>query len=591
MLWQKESEAEDALYTDLCATSSPKEIEEFEKGISFYDEQLVHSIEKNFVPNKDDVFALKLRQEGNALFAKKKYDRAMDKYNRSLCYAENDSENIALAYANRSSCYLNMKLYDRCLIDIDLATKAKYPDHLQPKLEKRASDCMKAIEDGLQADDIEAKLSYEPHHDYPALVNNLTIVNNSKYGRSVFTTTDMDVGETVLLEQMYFGESYVRKYETCTVCLKSNTNLVPCTKCTFAMLCYDGCKHADLHRLECGIRTHPNDGDNFVVSILIPIIRSILMAIKLFPNPDDLISFVEDAIAADPMEIPTTIDDKSTYRAFLKIHKEEVTDARPHHVHFFYRSLITNPELASHFSNEKHRRFFTHLIIHHLGVLKSNKITCERLIGNVLPAGLNAVSYVYEGELMAISKTYFNHSCAPNISFHCDNGFIVGKIVRPVKGGEQLCCSYFGNLLGLTWDDRKRMTDFGFECDCFRCEGGVDDNQDMYTDDDFVFNNDYYYLRANFSPNRSYPDEPKRKIVEEKCVKLLKEYGRNEWSYGLEYVMQAYAKALQRSTTSPISKYLYLTNIVHKHGLNHTTDMFQQQNHFSCASFLGNLLK
>lgn len=586
MWWKKESNAADALYIDL-RTPSPDEIEKFDVEISMYEKKLLKSVEKNFSTSKDDAYALKLRKDGNKLFAKKQWDQAMDKYNRSLCYAENDSENIALAYANRSSCYLYMKMYDKCLVDIDLAKKANYPEHLESKLKKRAEDCLKSIDDDLQATNIEAKLSYEPHQDYPGLVNNLVVVSVPKYGRGVFTTKDLDVGETVLHEPMYFGESFVRKYETCTVCLKSNINLVPCKKCTFAMLCYDGCKNADLHRLECGIRSHPNDGDDFVVSILILVIRSIMMAIKLFPNPDDLVSFVEDAISSDVMEIPSTIDDKSMYRAFLKIHKGELDDAKAHHVQLFYRYLVNNTEFSTHFSEEKHRRFFMHLIIHHLAIVKSNKITCERLVGTVIPGGCNVIDYVYESELMAILKTYFNHSCAPNIATYCDNGSIIGKIIRPVKSGEQLFCSYFGNLLGLTWGDRRKMEEFGFKCECFRCESGVDDNTDFHIDPDIAFELDYLYLRKNFSPSRSYPDEQIRKIVEEKSAGLLKKFGRNDWSYSLEYVMQSYVKALQRSTTSPISKYLYLKNIVQKHGLNHAVDLWQQSNHQPLTSLLG----
>ncbi len=584
--WKKESNAPDALYVDL-RTPCPKETKKFDEAISMYEKHMLKSIEKNFRTSKDDAYALKLRKEGNKLFTNKKWDQAMDKYNRSLCYAENDSENIALAYANRSSCYIYMKLYDKCLVDIDLAKKANYPEHLESKLKKRGEDCVKSIGDGLQSPNVEAKLSYEPHKDYPGLANNLVIVSNPKHGRGVFTTKDLDVGETVLLEPMYFGESFVRKYETCTVCLKSNINLVPCKKCTFAMLCYDGCKNADLHRLECGIRSHPNDGDNFVISILLPVIRSIMMAIKLFPNPDDLMSFVEDAISSDVMEIPSTIDDKSMYRTFLKIHKRELDDAKAHHVQLFYRYLVNNTEFSTHFSEEKHRRFFMHLIIHHLTIVKYNKITCERLVGDVLPGGCNVVDYVYESELMAIMKTYFNHSCAPNIAYYFDNGFIIGKIIRPVKNGEQLFCSYFGNLLGLRCSDRRMMEDFGFECDCFRCESGVDDNTDFHIDPAFAFDLDYLYIRKNFSPSRSYPDEKTRKLVEEKSARLLKRFGRNKWTYSLEYVMQSYVKALQRSTTSPISKYLYLNNIVHKHGLNHSVDLKQQSGDQLLTALLG----
>lgn len=566
MLWQKESAEKDALYIDI-RKPLPHKIEKFRKQLAFYKERMQESIERDFIADKDDRFATKLRKDGNALFEKKKWEQAMDKYNRSLCFGENDSENIAYSYANRSCCYLYMNMYDKCLIDIDLATKANYPQH--DKLKNRAELCKRSIDSDTQAVSREAKLSYASHQDYPGMVDNLTIVSDSKYGRGVVTTKDIDVGETVLLEQVYFGESYVRKYETCTVCLKSNVNLVPCRTCTFAMLCHDGCKNVDLHRLECGIRKYPNDGDDFAVGMLVSIIRSILMATKLFPNPFDLMNFVEDAIASDPMEIPTTINDKSTYRAFIKAHKQRLDDIKPQHIHLFYDSLLSKDELAPYFSVEKYQRFFMHLIMHHMAVYKSNKITNKYLIGNVLEH-FSEISYIYEDDSMGILKTYFNHSCAPNVCFYVDNGSIIGKIIRPVKNGEQLFVSYFDLLLGLTWNDRRDSGHFDFQCDCFRCASGVDDNTDQHGDFDTAFDEDYLYLRSHFSPNRSYPDESKRRIVEEKCVQLLRECGRNEWSYSLEYIMQAYVAALERSTSSPISKYHYITNIVRQPEINHT---------------------
>lgn len=52
----------------------------------------------------DDVARLD-RDLGNEFFRKKKYREAMELYNHSLCFAENGSQNIALAYSNRSACF------------------------------------------------------------------------------------------------------------------------------------------------------------------------------------------------------------------------------------------------------------------------------------------------------------------------------------------------------------------------------------------------------------------------------------------------------------------------------------------------------
>lgn len=70
---------------------------------------------------KSDEAATSDRDSGNQYFAKKMFREAMDFYNKSLCFAENGSENISLAYSNRSACFFNMGMYSNCLVDIELA--------------------------------------------------------------------------------------------------------------------------------------------------------------------------------------------------------------------------------------------------------------------------------------------------------------------------------------------------------------------------------------------------------------------------------------------------------------------------------------
>lgn len=72
---------------------------------------------------KSDKTASLDREHGNEYFRKNMFRVAMDYYNKSLCFAENGSPNISLAYSNRSACFFNMKMFDKCLIDIDLAIK------------------------------------------------------------------------------------------------------------------------------------------------------------------------------------------------------------------------------------------------------------------------------------------------------------------------------------------------------------------------------------------------------------------------------------------------------------------------------------
>lgn len=173
------------------------------------------------------------------MFAGLQLISAIEKFNRSLCFAENGSDHIGLAYANRSACYFQLEMYKESLIDIELAKKANYPERLMPKLEKRKDECLKAIADGKQAEKHVPKLRYAPHAPFPGTANVLEMKVDRKNGRHIVTTKDLGVGETIMLEDIYVGDTFDARYDGCSMCLKSNTNLVPCSTCTTTLLCYN----------------------------------------------------------------------------------------------------------------------------------------------------------------------------------------------------------------------------------------------------------------------------------------------------------------------------------------------------------------
>lgn len=45
--------------------------------------------------------AAQLRQVGNRLYLQEKYNDALEKFNESICFAENDSDQLGMGYANR----------------------------------------------------------------------------------------------------------------------------------------------------------------------------------------------------------------------------------------------------------------------------------------------------------------------------------------------------------------------------------------------------------------------------------------------------------------------------------------------------------
>lgn len=86
ILWKKETFKDQLMYVDL-----------FDKVKD--DETLEDLRIKSF--RKSDKKSAECRELGNAVYAVKNWSEAMEYYNQSLRYAKPDTENVALAYANR----------------------------------------------------------------------------------------------------------------------------------------------------------------------------------------------------------------------------------------------------------------------------------------------------------------------------------------------------------------------------------------------------------------------------------------------------------------------------------------------------------
>lgn len=185
---------------------------------------------------KDNSQADEWRVKGNAHFDKRDLREAIISYNKSLCYAEPGSQQLALAYGNRSAVYLDIGCYDECLENIELARKSNHPAPL--KLKIREEKCLKArenqIKDAETDPDDFVKLSFEPNKKIPSLVSCLELRVNNKYGRHVITNRDLSPGDIIAIEDSVIRtiEQVEPRYERCIYCLeRKKHNLIPCENC------------------------------------------------------------------------------------------------------------------------------------------------------------------------------------------------------------------------------------------------------------------------------------------------------------------------------------------------------------------------
>ncbi|XP_075227028.1 protein-lysine N-methyltransferase SMYD4-like [Lycorma delicatula] len=84
----------------------------------------------------------KYRNEGNCLFLKKNDITALECYSMSIAFAPTYSEELALAYANRSAVSFSLNQFEDSIVDIDRALSKNYPDHLKYKLYERKGKCL-----------------------------------------------------------------------------------------------------------------------------------------------------------------------------------------------------------------------------------------------------------------------------------------------------------------------------------------------------------------------------------------------------------------------------------------------------------------
>lgn len=187
-----------------------------------------------FGNRKSNELATKLRLKGNDLFRDRKYFSALCAYNESLCYAETDSENLGLAFANRSAVFLKIEEFGLSKENIELAKEFGYPSSKFDKLEKRKEKCYEEIENISDSEDLTPlQLTQELNLKYPFIAKCLRLRNNPEYGRLVISDRALNIGEVVAIERPFCG-LLLAKYqiERCTNCLgQFKMNLIPCHNC------------------------------------------------------------------------------------------------------------------------------------------------------------------------------------------------------------------------------------------------------------------------------------------------------------------------------------------------------------------------
>lgn len=314
ILWEKESKHKNALYTNICAANGCGDrLNEIYRDVR--GEINAHKQMKTLYL-KSNKIALEKRKLGRNDFDNRNWSDAMDWFNESLCFAEIGTKSVGIAYADRSACFFNMKMFEKCLIDIELAKRNNYPKHLIPELEKRKESCLTRLQHHQTGKNV--NLALESHlKEYGYFTGASEKIGiGVKVGRcSIEAKQNIDVGEIVAVDRAFTKTLFTIYGWKCNICLKSNTNLVPCKRCTTAMFCHE-CVDNDLHQYECRLKTSKYCSYN---NYLMRELRTFVIAMNLFTSADQMMQFIEESLSETHTPITDLSDERMRYKSFLKL--------------------------------------------------------------------------------------------------------------------------------------------------------------------------------------------------------------------------------------------------------------------------------
>ncbi|KAG8236842.1 hypothetical protein J437_LFUL017126 [Ladona fulva] len=402
------------------------------------------------VPQKDSALSIRLRNEGNDAFIKRKGTKALKLYTRSVLHAPSCAE-LSLAYGNRSAVLFSIGYFEDCEADINRAIQSNYPDDLMFKLMKRKGECLsklkrrceakKSYEDSLaylkaassltdnKRKEIENNISQllsdcqicqenvGPHKVSPGIClptlsgkkndevfcasNAVKIHFSEEFGRHVVATRNIIPGDVLAVEAPFASILLPEFYTShCYHCLRRSWSLIPCEHCCNVMYCSEEC------RKNSWLRYHEKE-----CSILYYILQ---LDIDLLSESKKLEILVGGLILRHLQNLPCNA--------------HEVSE-------LFVEKIKSSTEVT----------------------LEDN----HKLSSSLVEIGAAAYALL----------SLINHSCDPNVVRHSSGNKAVLRAIRPIREGEQIMDNYGYHYavhsLGIRQSNLKGQ--YFFDCNCIAC--------------------------------------------------------------------------------------------------------------------------
>ncbi|CAK9808876.1 SET and MYND domain-containing protein 4 [Anthophora quadrimaculata] len=446
-------------------------------------------------------------------------------YTKSITYAPNPSEELALVYGNRSLILFKLHKYEECIQDINRSLAITNSDNLRVKLYLRKLDCLyalnchdmedtiketqclldnmslgdnyrKALSDKLISkekvsvpNETKKNLYQLPHPkinsynvEFPCASDALNVKYNEEYGRHIVATRNISPGEVLTIEKPYSFLLTPKNIHThCSYCLEVYWALIPCEHCVYAAYCSEKCKAAaweKYHDIECAIVPHMlkmkfNKLDIFSLRLTIQTVRE-ATSIK------DLRKELEEVDSSDPLKKGfskngTFPSDK--YRSVLGL----ATNTEKRSVADLFRKTLDSSFILYYLA--KCTNMFGIILKKDLSeLIKSSDATFVGglILRNeqVVPTNIHSfaegcgLELVERGLVTLPFLSLANHSCCSNITRQCTSTHVIAYAVYPIKEGEQIFDSYGNCYAAAPKIDRQKelFHQYYFVCNCTPCQ-------------------------------------------------------------------------------------------------------------------------
>jgi SET and MYND domain-containing protein 4 len=423
---------------------------------------------------KCNVKAEKIRLKGCQELINGELYEALLKFNKSLCLAEPLTKTSAQIFANRSEVYFKLKLFEKCLNNIQLSrdecsqVKIESLDELEEKCLNQIGDALDENENPWEF----FKLSYPANKKLPNVIENLQVKCDNKFGRYIITNQDLKIGDIIgmcipilsrfskdlIFENVFFYQAIEppffkilkfdpnddeypesNKFQYCANCLNDNLmDLIPCAECVVTMFCSPNCRreaNKGFHQYECNILNFLNQTGNWRMPL-----RCFFDALTICCG---CIEELERVMQVCENSSPTVFNfDFSNLKSFKNKQYHllcmlSLTNNVAVNIHDFSHLFQHHPKLEELWST--HRSFIEKFLQR---MMQVEILNFHGIKGRSLNRNKPYRPCLGDGGYPFCSL--INHSCCPNVMRIVVENRMVLVVERPIKKGEQLFDCYIG---------------------------------------------------------------------------------------------------------------------------------------------------